>query len=441
MIKDEDLKILALGPCEIESPLKKFFSKKSEEKLFITDEKKVVFDVGIESIEKNIKTGEKIPFLELAGPRPTIYFEPEKTTAAIVTCGGICPGLNDVIRSLVMALYYRYGVKKILGIRYGYEGLVERLGHKPAELSPKYVSEIHRQGGTILGTSRGNQDSGEILDFIEKNKIDILFTIGGDGTLRGAVDIAKEAEKRKRKISIIGIPKTVDNDILYIDRSFGITTAVSVAVSAIETAHSEAMAQKNGIGLVKLMGRNSGFIACFAALAMNDANFVLIPESPFDLDGKKGFLNVLSERLARRNHAVILVAEGAGQKHTRKGNKERDASGNVKFNDIGLFLKEVIDEYFKERNTEVNLKYIDPSYLVRAVEANPVDSAYCFTLGENAVHAAMAGKTNMVMGLRNNCYVHFPMALIAKGRKQVDPHSHVWLSVLEATGQPADMTN
>jgi 6-phosphofructokinase 1 len=437
MITSSDLTIPKLGPSIIASPTGPLMSKMASKAHFVGDDNFVVFDTDCNFLKNSFSSNHAIPSLEVAGPRPKIFFDPKKTRAAIVTCGGLCPGLNDVIRALVMTLYYRYGVKNILGIPYGYQGFISKYGHKSVALTPDLVSDIHTKGGTLLGTSRGEESTAAIADYLKAQKINILFVIGGDGTFRGALDLAKTIEDRKEKISLIGIPKTVDNDILYIDRSFGFATAVSAAAKIVTTAHLEARSQPNGIGLVKLMGRHSGFITCLAALATADANFVLIPEVKFELDGKKGFLKSLETRLKNRGHAVILVAEGAGQELIPKGQRGHDASGNIRFKDIGLFLKEKINEYFKIQKTQVNLKYIDPSYVIRAVEASAVDSVYCLRLGQNAVHAAMSGRTKMVVGKRHNHYVHLPMTIMAKGRQQVDPNSDIWLSVLEATGQPA----
>jgi 6-phosphofructokinase 1 len=338
-----------------------------------------------------------------------------------------------------MTLYYRYGVHAIWGVPFGYQGLVERFGHEWIRLEPSTVSTIHRFGGTMLASSRGYQEAAEMLKLLVRRRVDVLFVIGGDGTIRGALQVAQEAAKQGVRLSVIGVPKTIDNDILHIDQSFGFETAFSEAVESISCAHTEALGAPNGIGLVKLMGRHSGFIACYAALARNDANFVLIPECPFELDGEHGLLAALKARLARRGHAVILAAEGAGQDLMEGGPLGRDASGNVKLKDIGPFLKERILDYFEKQGTEVNLKYIDPSYIIRSVPASPQDSVYCLRLADSAVHAAMSGRTEMVVGRRHGYYVHLPMKLIAAGRRRVDPSGDLWMSVLEATGQPASM--
>lgn len=429
MSKSKSTAIATLGKQVIESPLLKLLPHEFHSKVFISDDDRVLADIR----------GNGDASYEQAGPRRHIFFEPSKASAAIVTCGGLCPGINNVIRSIVMTLYYRYGVRRILGIRNGYQGFITGYGLEPMFLVPEKVDHIHHDGGTILGTSRGKQDPEKIVDFLEKNRINMLYIIGGDGTLRAALKISETVKKRKLNISVIGIPKTVDNDILRIDRSFGYATAVSIACGVIATAHTEAVSQPNGIGLVKLMGRHSGFITCLAALAVNETNFVLIPEVPFTLEGKSGLFAMLHDRIKRRGHAVVLVAEGAGQELIPGNVAERDASGNLKFKDVGIFLKEQINEYFKKEKIEVNLKYIDPSYIIRAIPANPIDSVYCFMLGEYAVHAGMSGRTEMVVGLVNNAYVHIPMTMTAEGRRRVDPNSPLWLSVIESTGQPPVM--
>ena len=376
---------------------------------------------------------------EEAGPRRQIFFDPPRTTVGIVTCGGLCPGLNDIIRGIVNQCYRQYGITKVYGFRYGYEGLVQRYGHTPIMLRPESVSQIHNFGGTILGSSRGQQPIGDMVDTLEDMGVDILFVIGGDGTLRGASEIAKEVTRRGLRKAVVGIPKTIDNDIMYLDKSFGFETAFAEAVNAVKCAYTEACGAVNGIGLLKLMGRDSGFIACYAALAGSNVDFVLIPEVSFTMEGTTGLLEALRYRLAKRGSAVIVVAEGAGQDLCQAADGATDASGNKRYGDIGLFLKDQINAFFKERRMEVNLKYIDPSYIVRSVPANPQDNVYCSRLAQSAVHAAMAGKTSMLVGRWHNAFVHLPIDMVTHGRRKVDPHSELWHAVLESTGQPAMM--
>jgi len=427
-LKPTDLDVQRIGACRIQSPISGVH--------FVEDGDHVVLQSNPAEIQRVLAESGNILAFEKAGPREKIYFDTSKLKCGIVTCGGLCPGLNDVIRALVLSLFHNYKVKTVFGFPYGYEGLTYRYGHTPVELDPGAVSRIHEYGGTILGSSRGNQDIGEMVDTLDRMNIGILFAVGGDGTLRGAQAIAEEIQRRGLKISVIGIPKTIDNDISYVERSFGFETAVSEAVKAIDAAHTEAKGARNGIGLVKLMGRESGFIAVFASLARSDVNFCLIPEVPFTLDK---LLESVRDRLQRRGHAVIVVAEGAGQDLVGD-TQERDASGNVKFKDIGLFLKDRINAHFKNIGMDATLKYIDPSYTIRGVPANAYDSAFCLLLGQNAVHAGMAGRTNMVVGYWMNTFTHVPIPLAVSARKKVDPAGWVWSSVLTSTGQPKEIS-
>jgi 6-phosphofructokinase 1 len=424
--------IESLGECSYLTPLR-------HDHKFTREQHRVLYDDSFEEVSASFARGETPLSFELAGPRERVYFDPPKTTAAIVSCGGLCPGLNDIIRGIVMELSYRYGVTRIYGIRYGYEGLVPRYGHVPLTLRPESVSTIHTFGGSILGSSRGPQDVSEMVNHLEELGVDILFVIGGDGTLRGGAAINAELRRRGLKKAVIGIPKTIDNDIMYLDKSFGFETAFAEAVKAVSCAHVEAVGAVNGIGLVKLMGRDSGFIACFAALAGQHVNFCLIPEVPFQLEGERGLLEMLRFRLAQRKHAVIVIAEGAGQDLMHVDTSLTDPSGNRKLGDIGIFLKDRIVEFFRSRKIEVNVKYIDPSYIIRSVPASPQDNVYCSRLAQSAVHAGMAGKTNMLVGRWHGTFVHLPFALVTKGRRKVDSDGDLWHAVLECTGQPPRM--
>ncbi len=377
----------------------------------------------------------QLPAFELAGPRNRVFFEPSKVRAGIVTCGGLCPGLNNVIRGLVLELWFGYGVKRICGFRYGYEGLVSR-GKTPEPLTPDTVSRIHHQGGTILGSSRGSQDPGNVVDTLEALGLDVLFVIGGDGTIRGAMQIAAEIERRGLALGVVGVPKTIDNDIHFIDRSFGFESAYSAAVEVIRAARVEATGARDGIGLVKLMGRHSGFVACSAALASTDVDLVLIPEVAMQLEGEGGVLRYVERVLDRQGHVVLVVAEGAAQDLVSDGSGSSDKSGNAKLGDVGVFLRDRLTRHFTERARAVTLKYIDPSYAIRSVPASPSDSVYCWNMARNAVHAAMAGNTEMLIGRWHGRFVHVPMSLATRSRKRVDPGDDVWTSVIEATGQP-----
>jgi len=426
------ISIDTLGECKVDSPFK------SKRQRFYSDEDGVIRHSLARDIEQAASIDE-LEFFQLAGAREKIFFNPKNVTVGIVTCGGLCPGLNDVIRAVTFCALEGYGVKKVLGFQYGYEGLVSKYFHPPIELTTVNTDDIHEKGGTILKSSRGSQDTEEIVHTLKHYKVDILITIGGDGTLRGARDIQEEVAKQGLDIAVIGVPKTIDNDIALVERSFGFETAVEGAWDVINCAHSEAKAYRNGVGLVKLMGRESGWIAASSAIANSNVNYCLIPEVPFDLEGPNGFYEHLRKRLEKKDHAVIVVAEGAGQNLVQ--HKEgQDKSGNTKLGDIGTFLRDDLKRCFAEQGAEINVKYFDPSYSIRSTPASANDSEYCLTLGNNAMHAGMAGKTNMIVGLHNHRLVHLPIPLIGD-RKQVEPDRWIWQTVLQATRQPANMTN
>jgi 6-phosphofructokinase 1 len=418
-----DFSIARLGDCHVPSPMRGV--------RFTTDDEGVLYHARFADLRPWLDRGLDPPAMECAGPRQMLYFDPSTLACGIVTCGGLCPGLNDVIRAIVLSLYHHYGVRTIYGFRYGYEGLVRRHGHVPLELSPALVNRIDDLGGSILGSSRGPQSPADMVQTLEDLKVGILFAIGGDGTLRGAQAINDEAARRGMKLSVIGIPKTIDNDVSFIQKTFGFETAVSEARRATYAANTEAESARNGIGLVKLMGRDSGFIAAFAVLVDGQVNFCLVPEVPFTLDK---FLSALAARLERRGHAVVVVAEGAGQE-LMKISGEKDASGNVKYGDIGIFLRDEIKAYFSGSGVDISLKYIDPSYTIRSLPAVAHDSAFCLLLGHNAVHAGMSGRTGMVVGFWNHQFTHVPISLAVSSRKKIDPDGSLWSSVLASTGQ------
>ncbi|MFN7931923.1 MAG: ATP-dependent 6-phosphofructokinase [Bryobacteraceae bacterium] len=375
---------------------------------------------------------------EKAGPRERIFFDPAGTRAAMVTCGGLSPGLNNVLRSIFLELHYHYGVPEVLGIRYGYAGLDPANGHEPVIFTKDFVHGIHNKGGTVLGTSRGPVDPGVALDFLASRGINILFCIGGDGTQRGAHRLHEEAQRRGYPLAVVGVPKTIDNDIDFVWRTFGYSTAVEESAHIIDSAHAEAKSVLNGVGLVKLMGREAGFLACGATLASSEVNFTLIPEVPFALQGENGFLEHLKRRLLLRRHAVVVLAEGAGQDLVA-GSHEIDKSGNLKLKDSGRELRRIIQEYFAAENIPVDVKYFDPSYIVRSRPANKDDALLCDQFARCAVHAAMAGRTDVLIGLWYNMFVHVSIPMATAQKRRVNPASEVWSAVLSSTGQPAQM--
>jgi 6-phosphofructokinase 1 len=437
-----NFEVNTLGKSTFKSPISLGYDKGDGIYNYVKEDQRIIFDRSLENFVKHKDDGIMPVSFEKAGPREFIYFEPAKTKIGIVTCGGLCPGLNNVIRSLVMESYYRYGIEKILGFQFGFEGLIPSYNHPYIELSPEIVDDIHLQGGSILGSSRGDQDISEIVNTLERNNINILFCIGGDGTLRAADLIYEEVTKRGLKISIAGIPKTIDNDICFIEKSFGFETAFSKANSIIADAHNEAKGYYNGIVIIKLMGRDSGFIAASASLSMQEVNFVLVPEmGEFDMNGDKGFLNVLKKRIELKHHALIVVAEGAGQHLFNEHSHEKDASGNIKLKDIGILLKDKIEDYFKEQKISVSIKYIDPSYIVRSAPAIANDSKFCSQLAQNAVHGAMAGKTGFVVGIWSDYFTYLPISVTISERKKIEMESELWWNVIEATGQPMSFKN
>jgi 6-phosphofructokinase 1 len=418
------MNVMTLGPAQFESPLNRTVSDSAR------IPERIMHDPEAPGLPEPL-------WFEMAGPRAKIFFDPAKTRAAIVTCGGLCPGLNNVIRSIFLELHHFYRVKEVLGFRRGYQGLDPACAAEPIVLTPEYVDKIHREGGTILGTSRGPVDTQVAVENLIRRGVDILFTIGGDGTQRGGNDLFQEARRRGHSLAVVGIPKTIDNDVAFVSRTFGFLTAIETAAEVLQCAHTEAHSVHNGIALVKLMGREAGFIAAGATIASQDVNFTLVPEVPFRLEGERGFLAALKNRVLKRAHAVIVVAEGAGQDLLAQGGGQgKDASGNRKLLDIGPFLREKIEAYFKAAQVPATLRYFDPSYFIRSVPADAEDAILCDRFARHAVHAAMAGKTGLVIGLLHDQFIHVPIELLVGQKKRMNPNGAGWHAVLAATGQP-----
>ncbi|MDY0109548.1 MAG: ATP-dependent 6-phosphofructokinase [Candidatus Krumholzibacteria bacterium] len=434
-----DLSITRLGPITRRSPIRLSNRPDDCQADYVRDDQRLLAVIDVRA-DSSAPAPAAAATLELAGPREHIYFDPARVHAGIVTCGGLCPGLNNVIRAIVLTLWHRYGVRRISGVRYGYPGLLPEAVAAPVPLALDVVRHIHNLGGSILGSGRGGGErTTEIVDRMQELELDVLFAIGGDGTQKGALAIAEEVARRGLAIAVIGVPKTIDNDLSFVQRSFGFETAVAEAVRAVSGAHAEAWGAINGVGLVKVMGRESGFIAAHTVLATNEVNVVLVPEVPFALDGPHGLLHHLEQRLADRHHAVVVAAEGAGQDLLAAAGRapgEVDASGNRLLGDIGVFLTQAITEYCGRRQRPVSVKYIDPSYQIRSLPANANDAIYCARLGAHAVHAAMAGRTACLVGLVHDRFVHVPIREAVAHRKRLDPDSLLWNDVIENTGQP-----
>ncbi len=419
-----------LGECKIPSPVRHHAFVREGERVYITD--------SVPLLKEMTECLGHEPSFERAGPHEKIFHDPSWTRVGILTAGGLCPGLNNVIKGLVEILSFDYGIKTIYGIRFGYAGLIPSYGYQPLMLDPDVVDTIHEKGGTILGSSRGQQPTEQIVDTLVRMNINVLFCIGGDGSLRCAREIAEMCLARHLSISVVGVPKTIDNDLQFVGPSFGFETAVAEATNVIRNAHVEAKGTFNGIGLVKLMGRDSGFITAYAAVANPVVNFCLVPEIEFELEGEHGLLAALERRFANaKTHTVIVVAEGAGQNFI-EGACQKDASGNVLKKDIGEFLKQSISSHFKGKGITCSIKYFDPSYMIRSVPARGTDAIRCYMLARNAVHAAMSGRTNCVVGSTGSLgdlYTLVPIKLATIERQQVRLDSDLWRSVMDATGQ------
>ncbi len=433
MIRPDDLLVARLGDRRVRSPLNLSTTAGDFVPDYTDDDARVLLDV-----ELTAGAAPSPLAFERAGARSRIFFDPKATRAAIVTCGGLCPGLNNVLRSMVLELHHKYGVPDVVGFRYGFEGL-SPAGVAPVALTPAVVEDIHKHGGSVLGLSRGKQDVEMMVDTLVRMGINVLFCIGGDGTLRGAHGIAEACARRGPPIAVVGVPKTVDNDVAWVDKTFGFDTAVEIARQAIDGAHSEARGARNGVGIVKLMGRDAGFITASATLASEDVNFCLVPEVPFELDGARGLLAALERRLASRGHAVIAVAEGCAARFN-SDDVVRDASGNARYasggSDVGPLLRDAIAGHFKQRGFPATVKYIDPSYMIRSGPANASDAIFCNELARNAVHAGMAGRTDTLVGRWHRHFTHVPLSVVTGQQKRINPDGALWLSVLESTGQP-----
>ena len=425
------LHVSVVGPAAIPSPL-----RLAHQAAFVTDDAYVLHD--IEHPRPRIPGTPRA--FQKAGPRAHVCFDPKKTTVGVVTAGGVCPGINDVIRAIVMELHHGYGVERILGFRFGFAGLDPTSAHDPMALDPPTVRDVHLRAGTMLGTSRGPRAPSAMVDTLARLAVDVLLVIGGDGSMRAAHAIHAEIDRRGLAIGVVGVPKTIDNDIPFVDKTFGFETAVATARLAIDAAHAEARSVANGVGVVKLMGRNAGFIAANATLASHEVNACLVPEVPFDLRGEGGLLAWLEERHALRGHAGVVVGEGCTTVGLElpmlldaSGNRELASAGH----DVGRSLQHAIEDHFARRGLPLTLKYIDPSYMVRAMRASGDDAVFCDALARNAVHAAMAGKTDILVGRWHRCFTHVPLALALAHERRLDPAGAVWRHVVESTGQPS----
>lgn len=358
-----------------------------------------------------------------------IWWDPADVRAAIVTCGGLCPGLNSIIREVTMCLWHQYGVRHITGIQFGYNGLSNPELYAPKHLGPKAVREIHMKGGSVLKAGRGGLEAERICDNLEKMGVNMLFVVGGDGTQAAGNLLYEEARRRNLQLSIVGVPKSIDNDILFFDKTFGFDTAVSAACNVIRNGWVEATSCEKGVGIVKLMGRDAGFVCMDAALSSTIVDLCLIPEVSVKMED---IMDHIDETLQRKNFMVIAVAEGAGQEHVATG--KVDATGHTIYGDIGTHLRDSVNKHLKPSGGRCF--YIDPSYIIRSVPIDPNDHVYCSRLARDAVHSAMRGYTGVVVGPIHNVICMIPMQLIASGKRHVPTKSSNWQACVQVCNMP-----
>ena len=216
-----NFEIPVIGQARIDSPVQ--MSKTYGDKIvnYVREDEYILYDVKSKKGAGASQGRFNLLSSESRSPGKNLFPSRSCARGGCKPCGGLCPGLNNVIRSVVRTLWYQYGVRRITGIRNGYRGFLPQYNLPIKELNPDVVDDIHYMGGTILGSSRGGANIEEIVDAIERLNLNMLFTIGGDGTTKGALAIAAEIEKRNLKVAVIGIPKTIDNDLSFIQRSFG----------------------------------------------------------------------------------------------------------------------------------------------------------------------------------------------------------------------------
>lgn len=388
--------------------------------------------IATQTVWRDVGQKNKIFYRYLrAGPREKLYFDPATVVPAVVTCGGLCPGLNNVIRAITLMLL-EYGVPSVWGIRNGYLGICDKSAW--TELTRENVHTIHQSGGSFLVSNRGNDPVDKMVDSLIKRGVNMLYIVGGDGTHRGAAAMEEEFIKRRYECAIVGIPKTIDNDIPMIDNSFGFGTAVSEAVRAIQAAFVESTGAPRCIGLVKLMGRRSGFVTLYAVCSSALVDVALLPEMDISLPK---LVRHIKHLIDTKGHCVVVVAEGCGGTLMQADPTKKDAGGNIKLPDVGVFLKDQIMDFAKKNACDWTVKYIDPTYMIRAVPANAYDSVYCHVLAQNAVHGAMAGYTGFSCCKCDQRYVMLPFQhLTSRPPRQVNTGGRWYARMIMATEQP-----
>ena len=429
-ITADDLAIARLGERTIDTPLRDLLGGREESVHYVTETDRVLLDdtLGVAK-RRSAGTPAELPAFNPGGPREKLYFEPSTVTAAIVTCGGLCPGLNNVVRALVLQLANAYGVKSILGFRNGYSGLTDTSA--PLALTPELVRDIHNRGGTILGTSRGGQEPAAMVDTLARHRVDMLFVIGGDGSLRGAQKIAAKpppatAARRGGHPEDHRQRHSVDRPELRLPDRVRPRRRVDPRRAHRGRVHR----RRRGTGQADGPAQRLHRLLCDTRQ----------PRSRLRPDPR----SLLPARQLPALPAQARRSAGARSRGRRRGRRagavprsaETDASGNARLGDIGALLRERVTAHFAQHGTPLSLRYVDPGYAIRSVPANAFDAVYCARLAQAAVHAGMAGFTSMVVARWHGRFIHLPIALATATRNQVDPHGDLWMSVLEATGQP-----
>ncbi len=319
-----------------------------------------------------------------------------KKMVAILTGGGDCPGINPVIRAIVRkALKEDY---EVVGIKNGWKGLIEK---DILALDIDSVSGILPKGGTILGTSRTNpykneEDVQRVKENFQSLKINALIAIGGEDTLRVAYKLYKEG------LNIVGIPKTIDNDLSATDKTFGFDTAVNIATEAIDRIHTTAESHHR-VMVVEVMGRHSGWIGLEAGIA-GGADAILLPEFPVDIEE---ICNLIKRRHDRgKTFSIVVVAEGAKFKKGKEALQEKklDAFGHVRLGGIGQILGKKI-----EQRTGFETRVTVLGHIQRGGIPTAYDRVLGTRYGVKAMELVMEGKFGQMASLQGNKIVSVPL--------------------------------
>jgi ATP-dependent phosphofructokinase / diphosphate-dependent phosphofructokinase len=318
----------------------------------------------------------------------------------ILTGGGDCPGLNAVIRGVVRAGVNRHG-HQIIGFRYGWAGVLEA---NTVELTARNTAGILHRGGTILGTSRTNPFKGDgggtalVRETLEREGIDALIPIGGEDTLGVAARLSAEG------VPVVGVPKTIDNDLAGTDVTFGFHTAVQIATDAIDRLHTTAESH-NRVIILEVMGRHAGWIAAYSGIA-GGADVILVPERPFDID--EVCESIKRRHAGGRTFSIVVVSEGAvprdGGGLTTAGAKT-DAFGHARLGGIAVLLEGEV-----EQRTGFETRMTILGHVQRGGTPTAYDRVLATRFGVKAVAAADRGEFGSMVSLRGTDIDLVPLA-------------------------------